>query len=78
MDFETLGWASLLIKTVRIVQDPSFECYMSTRVKQGSVKHGSGLRSGHKGNVILPNTESLHSLNVTRALGVFLGVRIPW
>ena len=49
---------------------------MSSRFKQGSVKHGSGSRSGHKGKVILLNNESLHSRHVTRVLGVFLGVEL--
>ena len=31
MDLEALSWASLVRKTVRIVQNPSLECYMSTR-----------------------------------------------
>ena len=47
---------------------------MSVRFKQGSVKHRSGSRSGHKGKVILPNNGSLHSRHVTRMLGVILGV----
>ena len=34
MDFETLCWASLVMKTVRIVQNPSLECYVSVRFKQ--------------------------------------------
>ena len=54
MDFKTLWWTPLVIKRARIVQNSSLECYMRVRLKQGSVKHWSGSRSGHKGKVILP------------------------
>ena len=63
MDFETLYWASLVIKTVRIVQNSSLECYMSTRFKQVSVKYRSGSRSGYKGKFILRNNDSsIHAM----------------
>ena len=67
-------WASIVKKTVRIVQNPSLECYMSTRFKQGSAKHRSGSMSRRKGKAILPNNESLHSRHVTHVLGKCLGV----
>ena len=78
MDFATLCWASLVIKTVKIVQNISLECYMGTRFKQGSVKHSSASRSGHNGKAILLNNESLHSRHVTRVLeGIFrLEIRV--
>ena len=69
MDFGALWWASLVIKTVSIVQNPSHECYMSARIKHESVEHGLESRPGHKGNVILPINESLHSRHVTRVWG---------
>ena len=74
MDFRTLCWASLAIKTVRIVQNRSLECYMNARYEQGSGKHRSGSRSGHKGKAILPNNERLHSRHVTCAMEVDVGV----
>ena len=72
MDFETL--ASFVLKTVNIEQNPSLECYMNARFKQGSVKHRSGSRSGHKGKVILTNNKSLHSRHATSVWEVLLGV----
>ena len=53
MDFDTLCWTVLVIKTARNVQNPSLECYMTTIFKQGSVKHRSGSRSAHEGKVML-------------------------
>ena len=53
MDFMTLCFAVLVIKTARIVRNPTLECYMRVKFKQGSVKHRLGSRSGHKGKVIL-------------------------
>ena len=57
MDFDTLSWAVLVITTARIVENPSLECYMSARFKQGPVKHRSGSRSAHKGKAISPIIE---------------------
>ena len=57
-----------------IVQNPSSVCYMGARLKKRSAKRRSGSRSGHKGRVILPNNDILHSRRVTRVLLVFLGV----
>ena len=42
---------------------------MIARFKQGSVKHRSRSRSGHKGEVILPKNDSWHSRHVTYFLG---------
>ena len=61
-------------KDGRIVQNPSLECYMSASFKQGSVKHRSGSRSGHKGKVVLPNNETLHSRHATHVSRAILGV----
>ena len=47
---------------------------MSDKLKQESVYHRLGSRSGHKGKAILTNNESLHSHHMTRVLGVVLGV----
>ena len=68
MDFETWCWVALVIKTVRIVQNTSLECYKNARFKQGSVKYRSGSRSGHKDKVILPNNKSVHLRHVTRGI----------
>ena len=54
----------------------SLECYMNAKFKQGTAKHGSGSRSGHKDKINVPNNESLHSHDVTRVLGVVLGAEL--
>ena len=79
MDFETLCWASFVLKTVRIVQNPSLECYMSVRFRKGSVKHRSGSRSGHKGEVILPIMKvCIHVMSHVFGGGVISVRRIRW
>ena len=74
MDFEILSWASLVIKTVRIVKNTSLECYRNVWFEQRLVKQSSGSMSGHRGKVILPNNISLHSHHATRVLEVVVGV----
>ena len=48
------GLAPFVLKTARIVQNPSLECYMSAMFKQWLIKYRSGSRLGHKDKVILP------------------------
>ena len=71
MGFETLRWASLVIKTVNIVQNPSLERNRNARFKKGSVKHISGSRSSHEGKVTMSHNATLYSRHVTRVWEYF-------
>ena len=59
---------------VRIVQNPSPECYMRARFKQESDKSRRGSKSGKKGKIILTNNESLLSRHMTRVLVVVVAL----